>query len=374
MRRPSSTWRSERRRAGLVAIAALTCSLSSPAAAATHWCLPGLFEGGARLQPLVAPEVFWLPPLLRQHVLCRHARDRPREQRVVVIGSSGSFGFPLPADQSAPAELDRLLVAHGLRARAFNLGFVNTYQLRDALIARAALRYDPAVIVYPLTSAEFTHVAPAIHDALVEFFVDNSGTVEALASDPIPGLGEPIALYNFWLDQIPRTSLATSHLRELGALTRAMVRAGGEAAIRLLTGRFDQRPLPPLRTPAGYDCAATLTKEKGDEAWASWNVLEYLEELRRTRGIDVVLAHWPVNHLPNGACYNQRTSTARLTEFLDWLRAESAARGFEYVDLHDLLPSDEFFDSVHLTAEGNRRVGAALAPVVEKVLRRRVSE
>src|SRR5262245_28865317 len=374
MHHPSCTWRSERRRARLIAIAALTCSLSSPAAAATHWCLPGLFEGGARLQPLVAPQVFWLPPLLRQHTLCRHARDRPREQRVVVIGSSGSYGFPLPADQSAPAELDRLLIARGLPARAFNLGFVNTYQLRDALIAGAALPYDPAVIVYPLTVAEFTHVAPAINDALVEFFVDNSGTLEALASDPLPGLGEPIDLYNFWLDQIPWRSLATSHLRQLGALTRAMVRASGEDAIRLLTGRFDAPPRPRLQVPAGYDCAARLAKEKGEVAWASWNVLDYLDELRRTRGIDVVVAHWPVNHEPDGACYNARISTARLTEFLDWIRAETAARGFEYVDLHDLLPPDEFLDTLHLTAEGNRRVGAALAPVVEKVLRRRVSD
>jgi lysophospholipase L1-like esterase len=44
-----------------------------------------------------------------------------------------------------------------------------------------------------------------------------------------------------------------------------------------------------------------------------------------------------------------------------------------YVDLHDLLRPHEFLDSLHLTAEGNRRVAAALAPVVENVLRRRMS-
>ena len=374
MRLPSSTWRSERPRAGLVAIAALACLLSSAAAATPRWCLPGLFEGGARLQPLPSPDVFWLPPLLRQHTLCRHARDRPREQRVVVVGSSVSFGFPLPADQAAPAELDRLLVTHGLQARAFNLGFVNTYQLRDALIVRAALPYDPAVIVYPLTIAEFVHVAPAVFPTLVEFFLDNSGAVEALANDPLPGLAEPIWRYNLWLSGIPRMSLATGHLRQLGALSRAIARAGGEDGIRLLTGRFDEPAQPPPRNPATYDCATTLANEERDKAWASWNILDYLEELRRSRGIDVVLAHWPVNHQPNGVCYNARTSTARLTQFRDWLRAESAARGFEYVDLHDLLAENEFFDSVHPTAEGSRRVGAALAPVVESVLRRRASD
>src|SRR5215472_13789507 len=115
MRRPSSTWRSEHRRmssATLAALAALAAALASPAAAAPRWCLPGLFEGGHRLQPLPVPSVFWLEPLLRQHTLCRHARDRPQEQRVLVLGSSGPLGFPLPASEAAPAELDRLLVAH----------------------------------------------------------------------------------------------------------------------------------------------------------------------------------------------------------------------------------------------------------------------
>jgi len=154
----------------------------------------------------------------------------------------------------------------------------------------------------------------------------------------------------------------------------AAVRAGGENGIRLLSGRFDGPPPPRLAPVRAYDCAATLATEERNEAWASWNILAYLEDLRRTRGIDVVVAHWPVNHQPSGACYNLRTSTARLTQFLDWLRAESAARGLEYVDLHDLLRPDEFLDSLHLTAEGNRHVAAALAPVVESVLRRRASD
>src|SRR5262249_18511155 len=156
-------------------------------------------------------------PLLRQHALCRHARDRPREQRVLVIGSSGPLGFPLPASEAVPAELDRLLVAPGLPARPFHPGVGPTYHLPDAFIAPAALPYDPAVIVYPLTIAEFTHVAPAVFAPLVEFFTDNAGTLEALASDPLPGLAEPIALYNLWLSGIPRISLATARLQQLGA-------------------------------------------------------------------------------------------------------------------------------------------------------------
>jgi len=86
-----------------------------------------------------------------------------------------------------------------------------------------------------------------------------------------------------------------------------------------------------------------------------------------------VVVHWPLNHQPSGACYDMRISDARLAQFLEWLKADTAERGLAYVDLHDLLRPDEFLDSLHLTAEGNRRVAAALAPAVENVLRRRMS-
>ena len=376
MPRRSSTWRSEHRsahRALLVLLAGLAATVPRPAAAAPRWCLPGLFEDGARLHPLTPPEVFWLAPLLRQHALCRHARDRPQDQRVVVLGSSGPFGYPLPASQATPAELDRLLVADGLPARAFNLGFVNTYQLRDAFIARAALAYDPAVIVYPLTIDEFTHAAPLVFPPVIEFFIDNAAALEAVAKDPLPGLVEPILRYSLWLSGIPRIDLVAARLRQVGALSRALVRAVGQDGIRRATGRLDEPPPPTLRPVQAYDCAATLADEEQNRAWRTWDILAYLEELQRTRGIDVVVAHWPLNHQPNGACYDMRISDARLAQFLEWLKADTAERGLVYVDLHDLLRPDEFLDSLHLTAEGNRRVAAALAPVVENVVRRRMS-
>lgn len=376
MPRRSSTWRSEHRRARwalLVLLAGLAATVPRPAAGAPRWCLPGLFEDGARLHPIPAPEIFWLDPLLRQHTLCRHARDRPQEQRVLVLGSSGPFGYPLPASQAAPAELDRLLVADGLPARAFNLGFINAYQLRDAFIARAALAYDPSVIVYPLTISEFKHEAPAPFPPVIEFFTDNAGALEAVASAPLPGLVGPIVRYNLWLSGIPRVDLVTARLRQIGAVSRALVRAVGKDGIRRATGRLDELPPPTVRPIQPYDCAVTLATEEQGRDWMTWDILAYLEELQRTRGIDVVVVHWPLNHQPSGSCYNMRISDARLSQFLAWLKAETAERGLAYLDLHDLLRPDEFLDSLHLTAEGNRRVAVAVAPTVENVLRRRMS-
>jgi hypothetical protein len=191
--------------------------------------------------------------------------------------------------------------------------------------------------------------------------------------DPMPGLVEPILRYELWLSGIPRIDLVAARLRQVGAVSRALVRAVGQDGIRRATGRLDEPPPPTLGPVQAYDCAATLAAEQQDPAWRTWDILAYLEELQRTRGIDVLVAHWPLNHQPNGACYDMRISDARLAQFLEWLKADTAERGLAYVDLHDLLPPDEFLDSLHLTAEGNRRVAAALAPAVENVLRRRMS-
>src|SRR6185436_4843382 len=104
------------------------------------------------------------------------------------------------------------------------------------------------------------------------------------------------------------------------------------------------------------------------------NVLAYLEEERRRSGIEVLIVHWPIAHEPVGDCYNVRFTAEIVPQFEAWLRSESARRGLHYLDLHDLLPSERFLDSVHIGAEGHAeiaaRVAAALDPVVEEVAAR----
>src|SRR5215470_5552354 len=175
MRRSSSTSRSRRAAAALLAWVAFAALNAPPSvAAARPWlCLPPVFDGGQRLLALPAPRILWLEPLLRQHELCWRSPTTPDELRVALIGSSAVYGFPLPVEQTLGNVLNQHFAAAGIHARLFNLAFVNPSQVRDALIIHELLRYRADVIVYPMTLSEFQHAAPIPFVTIIDFFARN---------------------------------------------------------------------------------------------------------------------------------------------------------------------------------------------------------
>jgi hypothetical protein len=118
-----------------------------------------------------------------------------------------------------------------------------------------------------------------------------------------------------------------------------------------------------------YDCAKThaLTEQRYRN-WQTWNILSYLEELRRNDGTDVVVVAWPVAHEPVGDCYSVRYTEESVRQFTGWVQEESARRGLSFVDLHALLPPELFLDSLHVSPDGHARVAAALESVLEPLI------
>jgi len=360
----------------LVVLAA--AAMARPAAAARNpgWCLPPVFEGGQRLHGLPTPTLFWLPLALHQHQLCHDAATHPDAPRALLIGNSAVFGFPLPAEETLAERLNQRLAERGAPGRVYNLGWVNSYELRDALVLRAALEYQPDLIIYGVTPADFIHAAPVRVPSVAAFFQSNADALRALADAPLPGLAEPLERYESWAAFRGRPNELWAQLRDSGAFVRAATQASAESLARWADPTLPPAPISPTRVrQMVYDCSQTLAKERQDYAdWQSWNVLAYLETIRHTYGIPIIVLNWPVAYEPVGDCYNVRYSAAAVDEFNRWLRAESDLRGFGYVDLHDLLPGDQFFDSLHLTAEGHRRIAEQVGPLVEGVLRQRATQ
>jgi hypothetical protein len=356
----------------LLAFWLLVAGTMPAAAAPPRLCLPPVFEGGRRLHQGGAPRVFWLPLLLRQHQLCWHAAAGRDEARIFLLGSSGVFGFPLPVDESFGALLNEHFARDAIPAHLFNLCSVFPYQVRDALILHEALRYEPDLIVYPVTPSEFVHVAPALFPPqLVAFFARNRGALAELVDEETPGLDEPFDRY--------RPMLALGHapslfdrLREVGAFARV---AAGEQAEALAHRLEPSLPLERLNKAlttrqTNYDCATTTRKVERDfNDWKSWNILEYLADLRARRGVAVLIAHWPIAHEPVGDCYNVRLTNTLEDEFADWLREQTSRLGLPYVDLHDLLAPEEFLDSLHVSPEGHRKIAARMAEVIDPMVR-----
>lgn len=364
MRSRSILWRSAVALLGLLLFA-------SPAASgvAPRLCLPPLFEGGQRLHQLPAPRVFWLELMLRQHELCWRRPQTREERRVALFGNSAIFGYPLPVEQTFGGVLNQHFAERGIAAHLYNLGWVATYQVRDAMIIHASLAYEPDVLIYPLTPAEFIHFAPAVFPPqLIRFFESNVEPLSAMVDEPPAGLEEPFEEYRAVRDEQSRRS-PFYRLRELGSFTRvgSNLYAKGLAR-RLHPGVF--RPPPKTRgRQTSYDCEATKQdNEFRYTSWQEWNVLAYLEELERTRGLEVVVVNWPNAHEPVGDCYNVRYTRALVAEYNDWLAAQARRRGLDYLDLHDLLPPQEFFDSLHVKPEGHRRIAERVAEVIDPLL------
>ena len=378
MRLSSSTWRSRLAVAaalaglGVVALAGLRA-----VASARPWpCLPPVFDGGQRLHPLPSPRVHWLELLLRQHELCWGAPAGPDEQRVVLIGSSAVYGFPNPVEDTFGGQLNRHFAQAGVPARLYNLAFVNPSQVRDALIIHDALPYRPDVILYPMTLAEFQHMAPVPFQTIIDFFESNRASVASLAAEEPPGLEEPLGRWQAWLEKRPWNPAPVAALRASGAFLRVAAGANAQWVVERLHSRHPFTEARKRVHQTDYKCEDIRARVGTNfRNWQAWNVLAYLQHLRETTGIEVLIVAWPVVYEPVEDCYDSRFTKAAVEEYTAWLAEETRTRNLPYLDLHAFLPPDGFVDSIHLGPDGHRRVAeqvaATLDPMLERLAERR---
>lgn len=369
MRRSSSTWLS-RIAAALLSGTALVTGAVTGVAARPWPCLPPVFDGGQRLHALPAPRIFWLDLLLRQHELCWRSPTAPGELRVALFGNSAVYGLATRAEQTFGGLLNQHFAADGVPAHLYNLAFVVPYQVRDAVIIHEMLAYDPDVFVYPITLADFFHVAPLPYPLVVQFFERNRGTVAALANTAPIGLAEPFKLYGASFARHPTRFWWYDSFREAGAF----LRLGAQAHAQYITERITSpAPLPSAdgsRGGAPYDCQRVKRNQTTVfRNWETWNILAYLQHLRETRHIEVLIINWPVSHEPIDECYNAGYTNDALAEYDRWLADEVARRGLHYLDLQNLLPPGEFIDSRHVTAAGHQRIAEAVARTLDPLLR-----
>lgn len=338
-------------------------------AAAGRLCLPPAVEAGRRLHHPTDLAGTWLPLQLRQHELCW--RDEPGEVRVGLFGNSAVYGFPLAAEQSLAEQVNQRFAQSGTPAHMFNLGYVFTYMPRDMIVIEAALPYGLDVIVYAFTLADMTHIAPPFYPPmLISFFNTNVGTLERLVATPPVGLEEPFGKMQPVVARNPSWKRWVDQLRQIGLGVRLLATYHAEQLGRRLA------VIPPVQPPTTgarrreYDCGKTTEENQFlFRDWSTWNVLASLDALRGREGVAVLVVNWPLAHEPVDGCYNFRYTTALAEEFNAWMRSETDRLGLPYLDLHDLLPPERFFDSLHLDADGQEQVAArivdALRPLIE---------
>jgi hypothetical protein len=367
MRRSSSTSRSELARRLLVAGAAMLLAASA-ADARPGPCLPPLFEGGQRTHAMPSPTVHWLELVLRQHEICWREPASPGEQRIALVGNSAVYGMPLPAEASISGLLNREFARRRFAARTYNLAFVFAFQLRDAYVIHAALGYQPDLIVYGLSLGDFIHFHPYRGNYFTSFFLRNQDISRELLVHPPAGLSDPIARFQSSLISDGAVGWGLVRLHEVGAYLRAAAHASAGEVADLLGARPAPPPAPRIANSSTYRCDQTLRNNAEEfRDWKQWNILAYLQEIRRTRGVEILVVNLPVLHMPRGACYNVRYGKAVLEDFVAWAASETRQRGLAYLDLHDRLPADAFVDSAHMNSIGQQRVAEEIARALDSI-------
>jgi hypothetical protein len=102
--------------------------------------------------------LFQIDSLFASHEI--DAKRKPAgEFRVIVIGDSSIWGFLLQPDQTLSGQLNALnyVLPDGRRLRAYNLGYPGLALTKDLLILSYALKYNPDLVVWPITLESFPY-------------------------------------------------------------------------------------------------------------------------------------------------------------------------------------------------------------------------
>ena len=102
-----------------------------------------------------------IPAMFASHTIARPKGDD--EFRVVVIGDSGTWGWLLNNEDTLAGQINaqQLTTADGKRVVAYNLGYPVMALTKDALILEEALKYQPDLIVWPVTLESFPRAKQA---------------------------------------------------------------------------------------------------------------------------------------------------------------------------------------------------------------------
>ena len=328
-----------------------------------------LFPGRARLPYGENPEksynlsLFDLDAMFASHEIA--SGEKPSgEYRVILIGDSSTWGFLLKPGETLSAALNQAnySLPDGRRVRFYNLGYPVMSLMKDLLVLSRAQQYDPDLIVWPFTLESFPY--------------DKQLYPPLLQHNPTP-IQELIGEYQLNLDaQDPNFIRASTWDRTLIGSLRALAdwwRLQLYGVMWAATG-LDQD------IPAEY--TSRLEDLPSDEGFHNLHpphlreddlALEILQAGARLAGDTPILFINEPMFISRGQNsdirYNFYYPRWAYDDYRRIMQEQSSRQGWNYADLWDAIPPEEFTNTaVHLSPEGNRLLARKILPLVNEII------
>ena len=303
-----------------------------------------------------------LEAMFASHVIS--AGPKPQsEYRIILIGDSATWGTLLKPEDTLSGRINAadLTAASGKQVRAYNLAYPTLSLTKDLMILEAALRFEPDLVVWPVTLESFPQKVQigtplvANNPHLAEPLLDQF----SLNLEPYDGDFVEDTFWDRTLIGRRRAILDAIQLQLYGVMWGA-------------TG-IDQT-YPADYTPARRDF------DPSEDQFQAWrppslpvNLLaaEVLSAGADLAGdVPVLVVNEPIlisEGLNNDVRYNHFYPRWAYDQYRLFMVERSLAAEWNYVDLWDVVPPEEFTNSaVHLTPEGMQAYFQALLPAIQQ--------
>ncbi len=323
-----------------------------------------LFPGRVRLPFGENPEqaynlsLYDLEAMLASHEISRGIKPR-NEYRILLMGDSAAWGTLLKPEETLSGWInaENLITTDGKRVRAYNLAYPTLSLTKDLMILEAALRFSPDLILWPVTLESF----PKKVQLATPLAANNPQRVLPLLDQFELGLAahtDDLVKTTFWdrtLIGRRRAILDAIQLQLYGVMWAA-------------TG-IDQT-YPTDYTPAQRDF------DPGDDQFQGWSppnlpldllAMEVLKAGADLAGeIPMLVVNEPIlvsQGKNSDIRYNHFYPRWAYDQYRQALAESSVSASWEFIDLWDSVPSEEFTNSaVHLTPQGIQLYFQALLP------------
>lgn len=327
-----------------------------------------IFPGRKRLPYGDVPEkaynlsLFNLNAMFTSHEL--HGKPKAEDEfRVLLVGDSSTWGYLLPADQTLAEYLNQanLTIPVGKQVQVYNLGYPVMSLTKDLLILSESLHYQPDLIVWLVTLESF----PREKQLFPPLLQHNSTAVKEL-----------INLHQLNLDSDDPALIETSFRDRLLFLTRReladLIRLQLYGVMWASTG-IDQY-IPGTFTPRQEQ----LSADTSFHDWIgppmkpgnlSFDILQ--AGIDAAGSVPVLIVNEPmfVSQGENSDIrYNYYYPRWAYDEYLALMHDYSAQNDWNYLDLWNAIPSNEFTNTaVHLSAQGTQQLANLIASAILQI-------